>query len=91
MTLIQRVAGQRSQADKVLEEVSRSSVARTDAGQRSTGALLDLGILQEGETYANLYIRLLSKLSRNDTLQFILVLVGDFIASACGPSALSLL
>ncbi|ORY55172.1 armadillo-type protein [Leucosporidium creatinivorum] len=54
VTLIQRVAGQRSQADKVLEE--------------------------EGETYANLYIRLLSKLSRNDTLQFILVLVGDFIA-----------
>ncbi|GAA6010502.1 hypothetical protein JCM11491_006969 [Sporobolomyces phaffii] len=34
----------------------------------------------EGETYAALYIRLLNKLSRNDTLQFILVLLGDFIA-----------
>ncbi|GAA5852102.1 hypothetical protein JCM8547_000157 [Rhodosporidiobolus lusitaniae] len=33
----------------------------------------------EGETYAALYIRLLNKLSRNDTLQFILVLLGDFI------------
>lgn len=38
---------------------------------------------QEGETYAALYIRLLNKLSRNDTLQFILVLLADFIA---GPS-----
>ncbi|GJN94616.1 hypothetical protein Rhopal_007699-T1 [Rhodotorula paludigena] len=34
----------------------------------------------EGETYAALYIRLLNKLSRKDTLQFILVLLGDFIA-----------
>ncbi|GAA5831556.1 hypothetical protein JCM11251_000747 [Rhodosporidiobolus azoricus] len=34
----------------------------------------------EGATYAALYIRLLNKLSRNDTLQFILVLLGDFIA-----------
>ncbi|GAA6024941.1 hypothetical protein JCM10207_001439 [Rhodosporidiobolus poonsookiae] len=34
----------------------------------------------EAETYAALYIRLLNKLSRNDTLQFILVLLGDFIA-----------
>ncbi|TNY18749.1 ATPase, V1 complex, subunit H [Rhodotorula diobovata] len=34
----------------------------------------------EGETYAALYIRLLNKLSRNDTLQFILVLLADFIA-----------
>ncbi|GAA5986370.1 hypothetical protein JCM11641_005358 [Rhodosporidiobolus odoratus] len=35
----------------------------------------------EGEAYAALYVRLLSKLSRNDTLQFILVLVGEFIAN----------
>ncbi|GAA6061538.1 hypothetical protein JCM10212_002745 [Sporobolomyces blumeae] len=34
----------------------------------------------EGQTYAGLYIRLLNKLSRNDTLQFILVLLADFIA-----------
>lgn len=30
--------------------------------------------------YASLYVRLLSKLSRNDTLQFVLVLIGDMIA-----------
>ncbi|GAA5861771.1 hypothetical protein JCM1840_005261 [Sporobolomyces johnsonii] len=34
----------------------------------------------EGETYAALYIRLLNKLSRSDTLQFILVLLADFVA-----------
>ncbi|GAA5963528.1 hypothetical protein JCM8115_003399 [Rhodotorula mucilaginosa] len=34
----------------------------------------------EGETYAALYIRLLGKLSRTDTVQSILVLLGDFIA-----------
>ncbi|KAK4048902.1 H(+)-transporting V1 sector ATPase subunit H [Microbotryomycetes sp. JL201] len=34
----------------------------------------------QAKTYANLYIRLLGKLSRNDTLQYILVLVGDFVA-----------
>ncbi|GAA6030577.1 hypothetical protein JCM8097_006217 [Rhodosporidiobolus ruineniae] len=46
------------------------------AGQRDKAEpILDA----EGETYAQLYIRLLSKLSRNDTLQFILVLLGDFI------------
>ncbi|KDE02395.1 V-type H+-transporting ATPase 54 kDa subunit [Microbotryum lychnidis-dioicae p1A1 Lamole] len=33
----------------------------------------------ESDTYADLYVRLLSKLSRNDTLQYILVLVADFL------------
>lgn len=34
---------------------------------------------QEGSSYATLYLRLLSKLSRTDTLQQILVLVGDML------------
>ncbi|KAM0787224.1 hypothetical protein ACM66B_006462 [Microbotryomycetes sp. NB124-2] len=52
--LVQKVTGNRSQAEQVLE--------------------------QQSKTYASLYIRLLGKLSRNDTLQYILVLLGDFVA-----------
>lgn len=34
---------------------------------------------QEGQAYADLYVRLLNKLSRSDTLQYVLVLVGDML------------
>ncbi|KAK4053341.1 H(+)-transporting V1 sector ATPase subunit H [Microbotryomycetes sp. JL221] len=45
--------------------------------QRSQAA--EQTLESQAKTYANLYIRLLAKLSRNDTLQYILVLVGDFV------------
>ncbi|KAG0653846.1 hypothetical protein C6P46_002192 [Rhodotorula mucilaginosa] len=43
----------------------------------------------ERGTYAALYIQLLGKLSRTDTFQFILVLLGDFIATATSASSFS--
>ncbi|KPV72809.1 uncharacterized protein RHOBADRAFT_17772 [Rhodotorula graminis WP1] len=51
-------------------------IQRVAASRDKAEPILDA----EGETYAALYIRLLNKLSRNDTLQFVLVLLGDFIA-----------
>lgn len=41
--------------------------------------LLSTTAQQEGASYATLYLRLLAKLSRTDTLQQILVLVGDML------------
>lgn len=66
---------------------SRCSAAPLQCGCQGPHANSGWHAAQEGETYAALYIRLLNKLSRNDTLQFILVLLGDFIA---GPSLLCL-
>ncbi|GAA5988701.1 hypothetical protein JCM10908_003681 [Rhodotorula pacifica] len=51
-------------------------VQRVAASRDKAESILDA----EGEAYAALYIRLLGKLSRTDTIQFILVLLGDFIA-----------
>ncbi|GAA5878660.1 hypothetical protein JCM3774_000442 [Rhodotorula dairenensis] len=51
-------------------------VQRVAASRDKAESILDA----EGEAYAALYIRLLGKLSRTDTIQYILVLLGDFIA-----------
>ena len=37
-------------------------------------------LLSDGQTYALLYLRLLKKLTRDDTVSCILVLVGDALA-----------
>ncbi|KWU42070.1 ATPase, V1 complex, subunit H [Rhodotorula sp. JG-1b] len=61
----------------LLEPEDVKLVQRVATGTREKAeSILDA----EGETYAALYIRLLGKLSRTDTIQFILVLLGDFIA-----------
>ncbi|KAK4698448.1 V-type H+-transporting ATPase subunit H, partial [Phenoliferia sp. Uapishka_3] len=54
VTLIQRVTGQKAQAESILAA--------------------------ETETYASLYIRLLNKLSRADTVQSLLSLISDMLA-----------
>lgn len=75
--MIQKVAGNKDKAEPVLDAASSSTLKPFETLGNSSNIPLHL---QEGETYAALYIRLLNKLSRNDTLQFILVLLGDFIA-----------
>jgi len=42
-------------------------------------------LLSDGQTYALLYLRLLKKLTRDDTVSCILVLIGDALAGACIP------
>ncbi|POY73016.1 hypothetical protein BMF94_4002 [Rhodotorula taiwanensis] len=54
---------------KLVQRIANSQREKADS-------ILD----EEGEAYAQLYVRLLGKLSRTDTIQFILVLLGDFIA-----------
>lgn len=48
-----------------------------DTDQGNDSSLLD----SRGEEYATLYLRLLTKLSRTDTLQQVLVLMGDMVES----------
>ncbi|SCV71423.1 BQ2448_3011 [Microbotryum intermedium] len=87
VALIQRVAGGKAQAESTLQAVSRllSMLARSNTAARYPAIMRSLRIysshcpIQEADTYADLYVRLLSKLSRNDTLQYILVLVADFL------------
>lgn len=40
-------------------------------------------LLSDGQTYALLYLRLLKKLTRDDTVSCILVLVGDALSGTC--------
>ena len=44
-------------------------------------------LLSDGQTYALLYLRLLKKLTRDDTVSCILVLIGDALAGTCNVRA----
>ncbi|KAF5372925.1 hypothetical protein D9758_001740 [Tetrapyrgos nigripes] len=47
---------------------------------RQTKAKIENLLLSEGQTYALLYLRLLKKLQRVDTMQYILILIADALA-----------
>lgn len=75
-------AGKIASADvaQIQKVVSNSS---TNASSSSASASKQADLLspdQQGSDYAQLYVRLLSTLNRNDTLAYVLVLMGDMIS-----------
>ena len=79
VALIQRVTGQKAQSETILAAVSARSARHGRTGARLRA---DAGAAQEGEVYASLYIRLLNKLSRADTVQSLLSLISDMLQGA---------
>lgn len=71
-------AGLISQSDVALVQKVASTNANKGATSKSSGSELDAD--KEGATYAALYVKLLTNLNRNDTIAYVLYLVGDMIA-----------
>jgi V-type H+-transporting ATPase subunit H len=58
---------------------------------RQPKAKIESVLLSEGSTYTLLYLNLLKKLQRVDTMQCLLVLIADALAGASPPSIISAL
>lgn len=58
---------------------------------RQPKAKIESVLLSEGSIYTLLYLNLLKKLQRVDTMQCLLVLIADALAGASPPSTISML
>jgi V-type H+-transporting ATPase subunit H len=63
--------------------ITPDELARVKKVDRQARAKTEALLLSEGPAYALLYLGLLRKLQRVDTMQFILVLIGDALLGAC--------